>query len=140
MLHSSAEYSRRAAVIESNRARRSPAAIIRFFGYMRSIRRCRQYNASEESEECSANLARKSHSRERVSRAAAVDVIPPHFFEKGQTATKKAYLLVLQTLVKPWMVIVASGRPYFLQQDGVPSYTRHLVQNWLSDDLDVFLF
>lgn len=66
------------------------------------------------------------------------DVMPPHFFEKGQTITKEVYLRVLQAVVKPWMVTVASGRPYVFQQDGAPAHTSHLVQNWLSDNLDMF--
>lgn len=36
MLHTSTEYSRRATIVESIRAGRSPTEIIRFFGYPRS--------------------------------------------------------------------------------------------------------
>lgn len=270
MLHTSAEYNRRAAIIESVRAGRTPAEIIRFFGYARSTVYdvVARYNASEESKEGSANPARKTHSRERTSRPAEVveraheliledpgqslrklatvlgvsersmrriaeedlryksytlkvrqmlsedarskriarchlllsslkneaagrirffsdekiftvdakvnrrndrwlaydpeevpivartkspanvhvlcvvssegDVMPPHFFEKGQNVTKEVYLGVLQTAIKPWIVAVASGRPYVFQQDGAPAHTSHLVQNWLSDNVDMF--
>lgn len=74
MLHTSAEYNRRAAIIESIRAGRSPTEIIRFFGYPRSTVYdvVARYNASEESGEGSTNPARKTHARERVSRTAAV--------------------------------------------------------------------
>jgi len=270
MLRTSAEYNRRAAIIESLRAGRSATEIIRFFGYPRSTVYgiMAKYNASEKSGEGSANPARKTHLRERVSRTAAVvekaqalisedpgqslrklasalgvsertmrriaeedlryksytikvrqmlseaartqriarcnlllsslkneaagrvrffsdekiftvdakvnrrndrwlahdpedvpivartkfpasvhvlgvvssegDVMPPHFFEKGQTVTKEVYLRVLTNVVKPWMVTVVSGRQYVFQQDGAPAHTSHLVQNWLSDNVDMF--
>ncbi|KMQ88024.1 transposable element tcb1 transposase [Lasius niger] len=66
------------------------------------------------------------------------DVMPPHFLNKGETVTKEVYLRVLTTLVKPWMDTVASGKPYIFQQDGAPAHTSHLVQNWLSDNVDMF--
>lgn len=69
--------------------------------------------------------------------------MPPHFFQKKETITKEVYLRVLSTVVKPWMDTVAAGRPYFpyvtiFQQDGAPAHTSHLVQNWLSDNVDMF--
>lgn len=33
---------------------------------------------------------------------------------------------------------MGSGRPYILQQDGAPVHTSHLVQNWLSDNVELF--
>ncbi|KYN38469.1 hypothetical protein ALC56_07146, partial [Trachymyrmex septentrionalis] len=30
------------------------------------------------------------------------------------------------------------GRPYVFQQDGASTYTSHLIQNWLSDNVDMF--
>ncbi|XP_011863807.1 PREDICTED: uncharacterized protein LOC105559817 [Vollenhovia emeryi] len=66
------------------------------------------------------------------------DVMPPHFFQKGETITKEVYLEVLRTVVKPWMETVACRRSYIFQQDGVPAHTSHLVQNWLSDNIDMF--
>ena len=57
MIRTSAEYNRRAAIIESLRAGRSATEIIRFFGYPRSTVYdvVAKYNASEKSEEGSAN-------------------------------------------------------------------------------------
>ncbi|XP_019886946.2 uncharacterized protein LOC109610920 [Ooceraea biroi] len=66
------------------------------------------------------------------------DIMPPHFFQKRETVTKEVYLKVLRTVVKPWMETVASGRPYIFQQDGAPAHTSHLIQNWLSDNVDMF--
>lgn len=66
------------------------------------------------------------------------DVMPPHFFEKGQTITKEVYQNVLANVVKPWMEQVAVGRPYIFQQDGAPAHTSHFVQNWLADNLEMF--
>lgn len=66
------------------------------------------------------------------------DIMPPHFFQKGENITKEVYVRVLQTVVKPWIDIVASGRPYVFQQDGAPAHTSHLAQNWLSDNMSMF--
>lgn len=44
------------------------------------------------------------------------------------------------TAVKPWMETMASGNPYFLQQDGALAHTSHLVQNWFFDNVDMFWF
>ncbi|CAK9808590.1 Transposable element Tcb1 transposase [Anthophora quadrimaculata] len=66
------------------------------------------------------------------------DVMPPHFFQKGERITKEVYLEVLKRVIKPWMETTASGRPYLFQQDGAPAHTSHLVQNWLSDNVDMF--
>jgi len=66
------------------------------------------------------------------------DVMPPHFFNKGENVTKEVYLRVLTNVVKPWMETVSSGKPYVFQQDGAPAHTSHLVQNWLSDNVDMF--
>lgn len=66
------------------------------------------------------------------------DVFPPHFFKKGETVTKVVYLRVLTMVVMPWMETVTSGRPYIFQQDGAPAHTSHLVQKWLSDNVDMF--
>ncbi|UYV73848.1 hypothetical protein LAZ67_11001126 [Cordylochernes scorpioides] len=38
------------------------------------------------------------------------DVIPPHFFEKGLRMNADTYINVLETVVKPWMDMVAAGR------------------------------
>ncbi|CAK9829643.1 Transposable element Tcb1 transposase [Anthophora retusa] len=270
MLKPSAEYNRRAAIIESVRAGRSATEIIRFFGYPRSTVYdvVAKYNQSEKSNEGFATPARKTHSKKRVVRTPEIlqrtqelifedpgqsirklsslvgvsektmrriveedlryksytikvrqmlseaartkrvercnlllcslrnnaagrlrffsdekiftvdakinrrndrwlahdpedipivsrtkfpanvhvlsvvssegDVMPPHFFNKGENVTKEVYLNVLINVVKPWMEIVSSGKPYVFQQDGAPAHTSHLVQNWLSDNVDMF--
>ncbi len=62
----------------------------------------------------------------------------PHFFAKGQNVNKEVYLDVMRDVCKPWMDVVAAGRPYIFQQDGALAYTSHLVQNWCLDNLDMF--
>jgi len=269
MLKPSAEYNRRAAIIEGLRAGRSAMEIIRFFGYPRSTVYdvVAKYTALEKSNEGSSTPARKSHSKERTARTPAIieraqalisddprqslrklasivgvseptmrriaeedlryksytlkiqqmlseaarisrvarcnlllcslkneasgrirffsnekiftvdvkinrrndrclaynpedipvvrtkcpanvhvlsvvssegDVMLPHFFKEGEIVTKEMYLRVLMDVVKPWMETVASGRPYIFQQDCAPAHTSHLVQNWLSDNVDMF--
>lgn len=107
MLHSSAEYNRRAATMKRIRAGRSPAEMIRFSGYPRLTVHdvMARNNAPEEFEEASTNPARKACLWERVSiTAAVVENMSPHFFVKGQTNTKGVHLRVLQTVVKLCMV------------------------------------
>ena len=58
----------------------------------------------------------------------------PYFFQKGETVTQEAYLLVLQTIIKPWMDGVSNGRPYVFQQDNAPAHTGRLVQDWLAEN------
>ena len=88
-----------------------------------------KYHESEKSNEGSATPARKFHSKEGVIRT--------HFFNKGENVTKEVYLRVLTNVVKPWMETVSAGKPYVFQQDGAPAHTSHLVQNWLSDNVDM---
>jgi len=38
----------------------------------------------------------------------------------------------------PRSTVYDAGRPYIFQQDGAPAHTSHLVQNWLSDNIDMF--
>jgi len=66
------------------------------------------------------------------------DIMLPHYFKNKETVTKEVYVNVLASVVKPWMETVASGRPYVFQQDSAPVHTSHLVQNWLSDNIDMF--
>ena len=66
------------------------------------------------------------------------DVMPPHFFQRGETITKKVYLGVLQTVVKPWKDKVAAGTPYVFQQDGEPAHNSNLVQAWLASNVSMF--
>jgi len=39
------------------------------------------------------------------------DVMPPHFYEKGQRVNAKEYIKVLDTVVKPWMEAVGGDSP-----------------------------
>ncbi|UYV72851.1 hypothetical protein LAZ67_10000990 [Cordylochernes scorpioides] len=41
------------------------------------------------------------------------DVMPPHFFEKGLRMNADTYINVLETVVKPWMDMVAAGRNHW---------------------------
>ncbi|UYV75111.1 hypothetical protein LAZ67_12002507 [Cordylochernes scorpioides] len=50
------------------------------------------------------------------------DVMPPHFFEKGLRMNADTYINVLETVVKPWMDMVAAGRKYVFQQDSAPAH------------------
>ena len=74
MLKPSAEYNRRAVIIEGLRAGSSVIEIIRFFAYPRSTIYdvMAKYTALEQSNENSSMLARKSHSKERTAKTSAV--------------------------------------------------------------------
>jgi hypothetical protein len=63
------------------------------------------------------------------------DVMPPHFFEKGQRVNAKEYIKVLDTVVKPWMEAVAGESPYVFQQDRASAHTANITQNWLKANL-----
>jgi transposase len=66
------------------------------------------------------------------------DVMPPHFFQKGQRVDAEAYIHVLRTVVEPWMRQVAAGRHFVFQQDGAPAHTANKTQKWLRDNLPEF--
>lgn len=66
------------------------------------------------------------------------DVMPPHFFDKGQMVTKEVYLDILRNVVKPWMSAIAADRPYVFQQDGAPAHNSRIVQAWCEDELHAF--
>jgi len=76
MLKPSAKYNRRAMIIEGLRAGRLATEIIPFFDYPRSIVYdvVAKYATVEQSNspECSSMLARKSHSKERITKTLAV--------------------------------------------------------------------
>ncbi|QQP36092.1 Transposable element tcb2 transposase, partial [Caligus rogercresseyi] len=40
------------------------------------------------------------------------DSMPPYFFEKGLKVNTAIYIDVMKNVVKPWMDLVANGRPY----------------------------
>jgi len=77
---------------------------------------------------------RKRHSKEHTARISAV-------VERTQALISddpRQSLHVLMDVVKPWMETVASGRPYIFQQDSAPTHTSYLIQNWLSDNVNMF--
>ncbi|EFN80471.1 Transposable element Tcb1 transposase, partial [Harpegnathos saltator] len=65
------------------------------------------------------------------------DVMPPYFFNKEENVTQEVYLHVLINVVKPWMETISSRKSYVFQQDGALAHTSHLVQNWLSDNVNM---
>jgi hypothetical protein len=71
---SSLEYNRRAAIVESLRAGRTPTEIIRFFGYPRSTVYdiAKRHAVSEESEEGSSTPARMIQVRDKSIRTPEV--------------------------------------------------------------------
>ncbi|UYV84752.1 hypothetical protein LAZ67_X003316 [Cordylochernes scorpioides] len=60
------------------------------------------------------------------------DVMPPHFFEKGLRMNADTYINVLETVVKPWMDMVAAGKKYVFQQDSAPAHKAKKTQSWLT--------
>ncbi|UYV77941.1 hypothetical protein LAZ67_15002969, partial [Cordylochernes scorpioides] len=60
------------------------------------------------------------------------DVMPPHFFEKGLRMNADTYINVLESVVKPWMDMVAAGRKYVFQQDSAPAHKAKKTQSWLT--------
>jgi len=78
--------------------------------------------------------ARKSHSKEPSKE-------DPRSYWKDSSADfgwPRALLRVLMDIVKPWMEIMIAGRPCVFQQDGALIHMSHLIQNWLSDNVDMF--
>ena len=63
------------------------------------------------------------------------DVMPPHFFEKGLRVDTAIYIDVMKNVVKPWMDLVANGRPYVFQQDSAPAHKSRETQAWLYENL-----
>ncbi|UYV80732.1 hypothetical protein LAZ67_19001555 [Cordylochernes scorpioides] len=60
------------------------------------------------------------------------DVMPPRFFEKGLRMNADTYINVLETVVKPWMDMVAAGRKHVFQQDSAPAHKAKKTQSWLT--------
>jgi len=63
------------------------------------------------------------------------DVMPPHFFEQGLRVNADVYIHSLQTVVKPWMDLVAAGRSYVFQQDSAPAHKARRTQEWLKNNV-----
>ncbi|QQP52457.1 Transposable element tcb2 transposase [Caligus rogercresseyi] len=45
------------------------------------------------------------------------------------------YINVMKNVVKPWMDLVANGRPYVFQQDSAPAHKSRETQAWLLENL-----
>ena len=56
------------------------------------------------------------------------DVMPPYFFPKSLRVAANNYIKVLETMVKPWMIGVASKRLYVFQQDSMTAHMAHTTQ------------
>jgi len=82
-----------------------------------------KYMALEQSNEDSSMPARKSHSKEHSRIPAVVERTQALISDDPEQS-----LHVLMDVMKPWMEIMASGRPYVFQQD-TPTHTSHLIQN-----------
>ncbi|UYV68272.1 KDM2A [Cordylochernes scorpioides] len=67
-----------------------------------------------------------------VDQSSESDVMPPHFFEKGLKMNADTYINVPETVVKPWMDMVAAGRKYAFQQDSAPAHKAKKTQSWLT--------
>jgi len=103
ILKPSAEYNRRAAIIESLRARRSEMEIIRFFGYPRLT----AYNGKIYSFRTIQRrfYQQRSHHEQSLKR-----------FKLWFRMTR----IILINVMKPWKL--TSGRPYVFQQDSTGLY------------------
>jgi len=66
------------------------------------------------------------------------DIMPTHFFKKREIVTKEIYVRVLMDVVKPWIETVASGIICFSAGRCTSSYMSHLIQNWFSENIDMF--
>ncbi|QQP39853.1 Transposable element tcb2 transposase, partial [Caligus rogercresseyi] len=128
----SSELECRTAIIVALRCGRAPKEIIDFFKFPKATvySIAKSFKESEDIEEGFLTPERKTPDRSQG------DIMPPHFFAKGQNVNKEVYLDVMQTVVKPWMTQIAAGRPYLYQQDGAPAHTSNLVQNWCLENLD----
>ena len=120
----SPEYDQRAAVIVAHRTGRSPGEITNFLILLCAI----VYRFAQRFDEPGQSLepARKTHSTRSDTKC---DVMPPHFFVKGEMVNAKTYLKVLQEIVKPWIKEVAGGEPSVFQKDSASTHTAHIVVN-----------
>ena len=61
-------------------------------------------------------------------------IIPPHIFEVSLKVNTKVYLDVLKSVVIPWCIQVAGGRPWVWQQDSAPAHKSKETQAWLQKE------
>ncbi|QQP56429.1 Transposable element tcb2 transposase [Caligus rogercresseyi] len=54
---------------------------------------------------------------------------------KGLEVNTAIYIDVMKNVVKPWMDLVANGRPYVFQQDSAPAHKSRETQAWLLENL-----
>jgi len=67
------------------------------------------------------------------------DVMPQHYFKNKETVTKEIYVNILASVVKPWMETVCVWKAiYFSAGCRCTGSHKPLVQNWLSDNIDMF--
>ena len=59
------------------------------------------------------------------------DVMEPVFIPDGLHLGANSYVRLLDEHVKPWMDMVANGRPYVFQQDSAPAHKARTTQAWL---------
>ena len=59
------------------------------------------------------------------------DVMEPVFIPDGLHLGANSYVRLLDEHVKPWMDMVANGRPYVFQQDSSPAHKARTTQAWL---------
>ena len=59
------------------------------------------------------------------------DVMSPHFFKESHRLNSDGYLVLLITVVMPWITSVANGRLCIRQQDSAPCHTSGKSQKWL---------
>ena len=60
------------------------------------------------------------------------DVMSLHFFREGLSSDSEVYVDLLVTVVKPWITMVANGRPHVWKQDSDPCQTSWKRQKWLT--------
>ena len=63
------------------------------------------------------------------------DVMAPYFFSKAEKLNSESYLSILNSTVKPWIELIANGRPYVFQQDSTPAHSSRLTQTWMYQNL-----
>ena len=57
-------------------------------------------------------------------------VLSQHFLQEDLRVNAAGYIGVLETVVKPWIMYVAQGRSYVLQQGSDPAHKAEATQEW----------
>jgi hypothetical protein len=66
------------------------------------------------------------------------DVMYPYFLKKVKMVTKEGYCDVFKEKLMPCIKKVTVGKSHEFQQDGKSAHNSHLVQNRLSDNMEIF--